>query len=338
MMIVLQGVLLFYALMTLAFLGLRLTVRERWSWVGFYNNLLPLAIYPAPVGLLVGWGMGWHAVTLTHAMIVLEAVRLYAPMFIKARPPRSPVAPTLRVMTYNALAEFNPPHVIADVLLTHLPDVVHLQEILADKAQAVFEQVASYYPYHVHYRDQATLSRLPFRAENLEAYWLQAPTADPIRIELKWEGRDLVLYNVHTTPPMVFQMLQGRPYDSQLRSMGVRELLDLLAQETATVMVTGDFNATDTTEDYRQIRAQGYRDAFQEAGYGMGFTFPLAGNLDPRIKEFPDVMPLFMRIDFVFYRGRGIRAQHAHTLKVGQSDHLPLVVEFTLEEALPFSS
>lgn len=331
MMIVLQSLLLFYSLMTLAFLCLRLTIRERWSWVGFYNNLLPLALYPAPFGLLMGWVMRWEWAILTYGIIVLSMVGMYGRMFVKVHTQPSTNSQTLRVMTYNALAEFNPPNVIADILLKHQADVVHLQEILADKAEAVFRLVESAYPYCIHYRDQATLSRLPIHTTGFETYWLEAPTADPLRIELQFNGRTLVLYNVHTTPPMVFQMLKGHPYDSQLRSMGVRELLAMMEKESHPIIVTGDFNATDTTEDYRQFRIHGYQDAFQEVGYGMGFTFPLAGNLDPRIKEFPDVMPLFMRIDFVWYRGIGIRPIHAHTLKVGQSDHLPLFVEFIVE-------
>ena len=39
------------------------------------------------------------------------------------------------------------------------------------------------------------------------------------------------------------------------------------------ILIAGDFNMTDQTDDYRRLTAK-FSDTFREVGWGMGFTFP----------------------------------------------------------------
>lgn len=85
----------------------------------------------------------------------------------------------------------------------------------------------------------------------------------------------------------------------------IREILKLAIDSPHPVMLCGDFNEVPGSYVYRQINER-YRDAFVDAGRGMGSTYagPLPG----------------LRIDYIFYNARW-QAVHCKTKSVPFSDH-----------------
>lgn len=142
-------------------------------------------------------------------------------------------------------------------------------------------------------------------------------------------GTPLIVYNLHPTHPGMTGEGFFRP---AYRRREIEELLARAAKEKEPVILAGDFNMTDLTEDYGRIAAQ-YHDAYRQVGWGMGFTFPdqrypnaLSGA--PFNRELP--FPPWMRLDYVFYSAP-LRAAEAHVWPdSGGSDHRPLWVRLAL--------
>ncbi len=89
-----------------------------------------------------------------------------------------------------------------------------------------------------------------------------------------------------------------------------------ISQSPYPVIVCGDFNDTPTSFVYRTI-SENLRDAFLEAGTGLGTTY--AGGIP------------FLRIDYLLHSPQ-LKAQHYQKYPVEYSDHYPISCTFSLEE------
>lgn len=170
--------------------------------------------------------------------------------------------------------------------------------------------------------------------EELTPLVLQQPDDIPYvvgtRARLLWQGRDVVVYNLHlysfNDKPWREEVSNGLKlgtWTSRLRKYRraflarereVEYLRGLLAQETLPLIVSGDFNTTPHNWDYRRL-AQGLHDAFRAAGRGWGGTYHTK-------------MALF-RIDYVL-ASPAWRLHSAYVPKVAYSDHRPVVARLSL--------
>jgi len=92
-------------------------------------------------------------------------------------------------------------------------------------------------------------------------------------------------------------------------------LARVIAATSVPVIVAGDLNATPLYPSTRPLRRR-LTDAWTEAGFGMGFTYPAA-------------LPL-SRIDALLQRG--LRTATATVVRLSDSDHRGLHLALTLEE------
>jgi vancomycin resistance protein VanJ len=76
----------------------------------------------------------------------------------------------------------------------------------------------------------------------------------------------------------------------------------------------GDFNTPPRTSLYRELTAQ-YKDAFEAAGYGFGWTYP-------------SVRPL-VRIDHILMNHR-VEPRGCWVPKTSGSDHRPVVADLVV--------
>jgi hypothetical protein len=153
-----------------------------------------------------------------------------------------------------------------------------------------------------------------------------------LRSHLRWEGRDVVVYNVHLRSfgslkpwqdPAVrlFHPSTWVPYLRQYRTVYAKrgdeaaQIADRIAEETLPVIVAGDFNSTADNWSTRRLRSAGgvdRTDAVAAAGgRGWGRTYHA---------QHP-----FVRIDFVFV-DPALEVTSAVTTPVGFSDHRPVRV------------
>jgi endonuclease/exonuclease/phosphatase (EEP) superfamily protein YafD len=144
------------------------------------------------------------------------------------------------------------------------------------------------------------------------------------RVVVDVDGTLLVVYNMHATLPQGW-MPNPFAFDSSVRATEVQDLMQAVNAESERVLVIGDFNMPDQSNDYRALTAV-LTDTYREVGWGMGWTHagPLVVNRD-----------LFnlrwLRIDYIFAIRDGLRPLSAMVWpESGGSDHLPVLSELEI--------
>jgi endonuclease/exonuclease/phosphatase (EEP) superfamily protein YafD len=135
----------------------------------------------------------------------------------------------------------------------------------------------------------------------------------------------LTLFNVHPAVPLLHADGPGAfglsiVYDTTQRSTEVTRLVELVDGAAGPILVTGDFNLSEYSQDYRLLQAR-LEDAYRIAGWGFGHTFPRAGAF---AKSLPAPWPV-VRLDYVWYSSE-LRAVAADVGPSGGSDHHAVVV------------
>jgi endonuclease/exonuclease/phosphatase family metal-dependent hydrolase len=210
---------------------------------------------------------------------------------------------------------------IAAVILGERADLVALQEVdrgvertgrvdeIAELARLTRMEYA--FAYNLSYQGGqygvAVLSRYPILSVDHRRYrnLREAERRGLIRVEVEIEGRRLNFVTTH---------LDYKDDDNRL--FETRQLVAALADVTGPLVVAGDFNDEPRGGSYK-LMLENFIDAWAQAGAGAGLTYPA----DKPSK----------RIDYVFIRGRDLRARRAWVPQTLASDHVPVVVdvEFT---------
>jgi vancomycin resistance protein VanJ len=105
----------------------------------------------------------------------------------------------------------------------------------------------------------------------------------------------------------------------------MEELFQRMSQDSGPMIVLGDFNMTSHFESYKRM-TQNFKDAFREAGNGLGFTYPNG-------TRFP--VPPIIRLDYIFYNDafQAVNAQRWGTS--GSSDHRPVLAALIMRDSAP---
>src|SRR5258707_12377833 len=142
----------------------------------------------------------------------------------------------------------------------------------------VFQQdLSEIYPYQILHpmrfanAGQGVLSRYPLSGDE---YWRGSSLRSSLgnqRIQVDVNGKAITLYNMHSRRPV----LRGLTFDDSQRNNELGEILKRAEQDkqNGPVLMVGDFNMTDQTDDYQQIAAV-FGDTYREVGWGFGPTFP----------------------------------------------------------------
>lgn len=155
-----------------------------------------------------------------------------------------------------------------------------------------------------------------------------------VRARFRWEDRDVVLYNIHLrtygrdkpwqeqepepfSPSFWFRYLNQYRQAYQIRNWEVEQLLDMVDDEEAPVILVGDFNSTPNNSVYRRL-AEGRQDVFRTAGRGWGATYHT---------RFPIV-----RIDYILV-GPEWEVVDAYVPRAWLSDHLPVIASLRWAES-----
>ncbi len=318
-----------YGVTTALWVGLKL-VDSAWPPVEMISSLSPLLLLPSllivPLSL---WRRRWPVILLSLPAAIAFLLG-YGEFFLPRSVPVAPAARSLRFLTYNVHAESVNVQPMLDVIRAANADIVALQEVSPAMAEALAAQLADKYSYQALHPSfdnpiwgQGVLSRYPIVEDE---YW--HISLGHQRVKINRTGTPLVLYNTH--PVHAFLLREGRLFDMQQHQREVQEVLRRAAGDDGAILIAGDFNMTDQASDYARLAMQ-FHDAYREAGWGLGLTFP----------DFtlPDAQPIKMsllsafgrpvaRIDFIFHNDalRPISARVWPTS--GGSDHRPVVAEF----------
>lgn len=296
---------------------------------------------------------GWCGVAAI--LVCTPAILTYSPLNI-FRSNEVDSKDEFKIMTWNILwwypyndknASPSPNPDVQGVLDAN-PDILVLQEStlintgtygITDEQYKEFNQRYKY-SYSNYNNDYLTLySRYPFTCS--------PETSTPgkqgyIKYTLDIKGQTLTLFNVHLQnihlsaedTNLYVELLNGIPEASEVREAKIA-LLDKLAvayklraqqakslrknidEVQGNVIVCGDFNDIPGSFSVRTIRGNDLNDAYADAGFGPGISF--------RSHK------MFFRIDHILYRG-DFKAVNAKRLKVGQSDHYPILATFKWEK------
>jgi vancomycin resistance protein VanJ len=230
----------------------------------------------------------------------------------------------IRVATFNLQAP-NEDAVtsLVDIVREVDADVVAVQELSIPAADRFSTALADLYPHQAlnpqpeGNAGQGMLSRYPILADD---YWQAQEEPMPLghqRVVLEIDGVETVFYNTHPVPPYT----PNAGIQSAEHTRALRYLIDQAKDDSAPVILMGDFNMSDHFHEYRRI-VEEFTDAYKAVGdIGFGFTYPH--------DKWTGVPPL-VRLDYVFYSDdwQGISADVWPGS--GSSDHAPLVAEVKL--------
>ena len=251
-------------------------------------------------------------------VLVVGNVVWASEMFEHGRDQPAPTgAATLRLVSANLLVT-NPDIVtLARDLAATGADVIVLQEVSAEHLAGLGAAgLLAKYPYQVldplpTFHGSAILSTLPIA----DGRAFDVAGSPMTRADLITGTGIVRLINVHTVAPL---------NESQARRW--RAQLDLLAQmrppESGALIMAGDFNATLDHAPMDVVVSSGMRDAFNEAGQGIGATWPQSSG---------PMLPL-MRLDHVLVSD-SVVVMSAEVQANPGSDHRRLAVELALPSA-----
>ncbi|GAB5492195.1 MAG: endonuclease/exonuclease/phosphatase family protein [Phototrophicaceae bacterium] len=312
---------------------------ERLFFSNIFVSLMPAIFYGIPFVLLFAL---WRGRLRTGAFLILPIIGflvLYAPAFVPRTVPTADGI-ELSLLTYNLRASNTNTAQLDTILAETDADIVSLQEASSEISDWVEVQWAEEYPYQIRftvedenpeyagaltllvndiaqYAGRLFLSRYPIDEYEIVPSSIQ--TTLYIRAELDINGRNVTVYNIHLPPPLPVNI-----FSTNTRHEGLVDILQV-AQSSETVILMGDFNMTDQSEDYRLISSE-YTDVFSTTSSGLGTTWANGNNLSPVLFFIPSLI----RIDYMFVSDN-IIPQFASVIRGGVSDHYPLYTEVVLD-------
>lgn len=328
--------ILAYGLGSLAALILLRTISDHFSPVGFLSYVIQFILPPALIllPLCLIWRRWLLAATLLPA--VAAFVWLYGGLFLPTQADARPAGPQLAVMTFNIDKDADSYTQIFEIIRTTDADIVAVQEIQPDTAEQIEAEFADLYSYMALHpqaerrsrnddhlgRGQGVgiLSRYPI----LEDDYVQLER-DYQRIVIDVNGTPIALYNVHLVQPLATR--PGR-FHFEDHTSEVNAVLARAESETIPVILAGDFNMTDQTDDY-QLVADQYADTFREVGRGMGFTYPGKPKNPFNWIRLPNMA--LLRIDYIFHDDY-FSVFEVDVMDSGGADHRPILARFVMDE------
>jgi vancomycin resistance protein VanJ len=236
-------------------------------------------------------------------------------------------ATTLTVMTYNVLYTNADPAPIAASVEQAAPDAIAFQELSYLRAQALARMIGERYPYRTPivadrcYVQVAIWSRYPI---------LRIDDVDPdvfcrLRsVVIDFEGRPVRVMGVHAWPYTAIDR-ESVEQGFRWRQEQIDLILDMVDGQPEPLVLLGDLNSAPVSEVYGALSAC-LTDAFAEAGWGPGHTWPSESG---RWHNIPYPARL-VRIDYVFHSAEW-RAEEAWVDGWdGISDHHPVVARLRL--------
>ena len=263
---------------------------------------LPLLLGAFRREALMAIAFGLAAITTVTGASFLPGHAAYAP--------RDDSQPTYRLLQLNLRFDNGEPEKVLSLIARQRPDVVTLEEV-SDLWAPRIALLEAAYPFRVvctmgnYAGGVAILSLRPFLT-GTEGRCIDGGTFATASFD--FGGRPLEVGALHLHWPW--------PFDQARQIAG---LAGELAGLSPTALLAGDLNATPWSAAAEQVAGAG---ALQQVG-PIGATW-----LYRRLPEFLRFAGL--PIDQVFAKG-GVRVHSATTLEPVGSDHLPVLVEFSLD-------
>ena len=283
-----------------------------------------LAIAPALWITGQRWQLWTQAACAVLVVFPLMGLRLVVPV-------DRPGGAVLRVLAWNVkLGRAGEPSSIAREIRSAAPDVV----VFVAPSSAALAALSGVLPdFRVARLDAfAVASRHPVRPVRAAAELATRSGAPFAQFRVESPLGPIEVFAVHPLSPRgAFRSLRGlrtgllggqarRAFidDEERRSRALRSLADEAARSPNPVLLAGDFNSPSRSRVFAEAM-RGFRDAFEEAGSGFGYTFPARPFL------------AFLRLDRIL-AGPGLRFVAFKVGGNGGSDHRPIYADIVGEQ------
>lgn len=317
-----------YGLAANGYLAARFATGERWVLIALADNFLPWialgALALSGLALFSRWR--WLLITL-HAPILIVFVALYGDRFVPGGAhAQAQNGRGLTVATFNIQSFYSDPQRIIQAITALDADIVGLEELSASHAALIALELGEQYPYSVlpgadAGQDVGLLSRYPVR--EVETFFSTEAPSRHLRAVVDVNGTHITVYVAHPSPPTDTYRLSD--YDPSERNAQLRALREAVQADNGPLLVLCDCNMSDQSEAYRALDRL-LDDAFREAGWGLGFTFPAHS-----VKGFPPLTRI-IRIDYVWHSAEFITRDARVGGDSGGSDHHPVVADVVLKD------
>jgi len=216
-----------------------------------------------------------------------------------------------KVMTYSKMGRNHDIASVAKVVFNEKPDILFMQEINKQDSEKLIQRLTRIYngsPLFYIAGKGLILSRYKVTSrQNKDDY--------PKSVVIDLPEMSILGWNVH---------LQKSITNTNIQYKMVNHLAEKISLVQAPVIVAGDFNATMINYPYIKMK-QYLNNAFQQAGFGFGFTFPSSARRLGSITR-------FMRLDHIFYSNH-FNVHDAYVVnESGGSDHYPVVAFLSLKQ------
>jgi endonuclease/exonuclease/phosphatase (EEP) superfamily protein YafD len=297
------------------------------GWPALARELVPVLLLPTPV--LIGLALILRARGAILGLLAPLAliVLLYGQGLVPRATPTADSA-GFRILTFNVGGHqrLDRPAAIVDTVQAASPDVVCLVETSSTAMTTVGDRLHESHPFQASSDSVFVFSRFPL--SDVRTNVLHAGTHDSMQVSIEIDHRLVDLTVVHLARVDQYSGLRrglsllrsARTFSTNVRDSAVEDLAALLRAEPGPRILVGDLNMTPTSHAHG-VLSQELRDAFFEAGWGLGHTFPAR----PRAIGLDISLPL-IRIDYIFHSD-DLVARRAWVGPDGGSDHLPVVAD-----------
>lgn len=222
-------------------------------------------------------------------------------------------------MTFNVGNVRTEPEKLTGWLLNCGAEIVGLQELTVQQAEAIEKTLSDLFPYRQLHGagipGKGLLSRYPIlETEQLHIY----PHRPDLFGLIEIHGKPLRVIVAHPIPPRLHR--RGFSY-TEATHHHVHTLTELATSGEPTVLM-GDFNMLNWDRRHSHLKRAGLKDVFMEVGKGRGHTLPARVGW---LQTFP-----FMRVDYIWVSPQ-IKPLSAWLGEYVRSDHLPVLAQLAWE-------
>ncbi len=327
-----QIIVFTYSALIIAYLVLRWVLGNN-SWpIELTSSFIPWIFFPIfiiPLAAFFIIKKNWFKIVSCVACFLLISW-IHIKYFYPLPPPTTVSTLSLKVLSLNNSWHKTPSENLVNLILTQEPDIVCLQEVTGKHNKEAFPKLQPFY-YIKPGPGVAVLSKYPILSgENIKlGDESHRESQQRVIIQLNPQ-QQVVVYNVPTSSPWVkfykYGGLKFPVYEYGERSVEIADLVQRLQKEQDPVILAGDLNMTDQSQDYANLRGV-MRDTFAESGWGFGFTWPDGWDFNFLLPNSNIILkyPL-VRVDYIWHSQEWFSTK-TEVLPTTGSDHLPLVTQ-----------
>lgn len=302
----------------LAFFALRALWPALPPSLALLNSFVPFLCAPLILALPAALWVRWRALSGLALLVLGIFIGLYGALFLPHLGTPPAAGNSLKVMTFNLGADCCAPEPLIAAIESEQADLVAVQELVGGTMALIQQRLSTRYPQMILQPFGGTtglLNRYPI----VKREWFQPGGRGrmALYVVLDVNGVRLHVFVAHLMP---VELTRDEEYrlpiglEDRDRELQVADIARRVAALSGPVLLLGDLNTSDQSRAYAML-TKTLRDAYRDAGWGFGFTFPH----QVQFHGLPVPGPL-VRIDYVLYSS----SLYASSAQVGcerGSDH-----------------